>query len=54
MLEDLKGLFCKKKVCKRCGAQEGVKKVYVSNFSGHGHFENLCISCATLEKAKKY
>lgn len=54
MLENLKELFCKEKVCKRCGAKEGVKKVYVSRFDGHGHFENLCMNCAMLEKGRKY
>jgi hypothetical protein len=40
--------------CEKCSSTEGVKRVYVSNITGKGHYSYLCVKCALLEKAKKY
>ena len=51
MLEKLnKILSCEKK----CGSDKAVEKVYISSFTGQGHFEYLCATCALKEKRKCY
>lgn len=54
MLEKLKKVLSDDKRCARCGSEERVEKIYVSNIIGHGHFEYLCITCALKEKLKCY
>ena len=54
VLEKLKKVLSNEKKCEKCGSEENVEKVYVSNITGHGHFEYLCASCALKEKAKVY
>ena len=54
MLEKLKKVLSKEKKCEKCGSEKNVEKVYVSNITGHGHFEYLCTSCALKERAKVY
>ncbi|WP_297965162.1 hypothetical protein [uncultured Anaerovibrio sp.] len=54
MLEKLKKVLSKEKKCVRCGSEEKVEKIYVSNITGHGHFEYLCATCALKEKLKCY
>lgn len=44
----------KRKVCQRCGAGDRVKRVYVSNFFGHGSFIPLCPRCRALEAMIRY
>lgn len=54
MLEKMKKVLSNEKKCEKCGSEVGVEKVYVSNITGHGHFEYLCASCALKEKVKVY
>ena len=54
MLEKLKKVLSNENKCVRCGSEEKVEKVYVSNITGRGHFEYLCAACALKEKLKCY
>ena len=54
MLEKLKKVLSDEKKCEKCGSEEHVEKVYVSSFTGQGHYEYLCAICALKEKAKVY
>ena len=54
MLEKLKKVLSDEKKCEKCGSEDHVEKVYISNITGHGHFEYLCASCALKENVKKY
>lgn len=40
--------------CEKCSSTEGVKRVYISSFTGKGHYSYLCVKCALLEKARRY
>ena len=54
MLEKMKKVLSNEKKCEKCGSEDHVEKVYISNITGHGHFEYLCASCALKEKVKVY
>ena len=54
MLAWLKILLLRGNGCERCGSKDRVKRVYVSNFMGQGHYENLCPRCELMEKMKRY
>ena len=54
MLEKLKNVLSAEKKCSKCGSDKDVEKVYISSFTGQGHFEYLCATCAFKEKLKIY
>ncbi|MCR5177151.1 MAG: hypothetical protein K6C05_09925 [Anaerovibrio sp.] len=54
MLEKLKRVLSNEKRCAKCGSDKDVEKVYISSFTGQGHFEYLCATCAFKEKLKIY
>ena len=54
MLEKLKKILSGEKKCAKCGSDKNVEKVYISSFTGQGHFEYLCATCALKEKRKYY
>ena len=54
MLEKLKRVLSNEKRCAKCGSDKDAEKVYVSSFTGQGHFEYLCATCALKEKLKCY
>lgn len=54
MLEKVKKVLSREKKCEKCGSEEKVERVYISSFTGKGHFEYLCATCALKEKLKCY
>ena len=54
MLEKLKKILSGEKKCAKCGSDKNVENLYISSFTGQGHFEYLCATCALKEKRKCY
>ena len=54
MLEKLKKILSGEKKCSKYGSEKDVEKVYIASFTGQGHFEYLCATCALKEKLKCY
>ena len=50
----VKKILSGEKKCAKCGSDKNVEKVYISSFTGQGHFEYLCATCALKEKRKCY